>query len=198
MTDSLTDIDAALADIDAANGEDPNDLGGHPRSQAQGRLASIWLEQLDATASPEVQIAARAHHLRRWEIQRTDYPEGRAGYLKWRRDNKQHQADCAADILTSHGYGAESIKRVGELLLRQGLATDPETQLIEDAACLVFMQTQYEEMVARLDEDHMVDVVAKTLRKMSPGAIELAGSIELSDAGRTVLGRAVQTLGTAG
>lgn len=187
MSEQLVD---ALADIDAANGEDPNRLGDHPLAQAQGRLASIWLDQLAPHASSAVQIAARAHHLRRWELARTDYPDGRAGYLQWRRDNKMHQANSAADILTNHGFTDETINRVGELLTRQGLGTDAETQLVEDAACLVFVQTQFEEMVERLEHDHMVNVVAKTLTKMSPAAIELAVTIELSPEAQAVLSEA--------
>lgn len=190
MTAQLDDV---LADIDIANTADPKRLGDHPLARAQGQLASIWLDQLDPEAPIPVRIAARAHHLKRWEIARSDYPEGRSGYLRWRRDNKQHQANSAADILTNHGYTGETINRVGELLLRKALATDPDTQLLEDAACLVFIQTQFDEMVRRLGEEQMVDVVAKTLRKMSSSAIQLAGSIELSDSATAVLARAVAT-----
>lgn len=187
MSDPLQD---ALADIDAANSEDPSRLGDHPLAQAQGRLASLWLDQLAPQASPAVQIAARAHHLRRWELARTDYPDGRAGYLQWRRDNKMHQANSAADILANHGFTDETINKVGELLIRQDLSTDPDTQLVEDAACLVFVQTQFDEMVERLGHEHMVSVVAKTLTKMSPAAIDLAATIELSPEAAAVLAEA--------
>lgn len=188
----LTDV---LDAIDAANSADPNQHDGQPLALVQGQLATLWLSKLDDNPVPPVIIAARAHHLRRWELARSDYPDGRAGYLKWRRDNKMVQANAAADIMSTHGYGEEAINMVGELLLRKGLGTDPNTQLVEDAACLVFVETQFDEMVERLGHDHMVDVVARTLNKMSPAAIGLAGSIDISPASAAVLTDAVAAMG---
>ncbi len=196
LTESLGDVFAA---IDEANASDPNELTSGaqvsgPRAQIQGRLASEWLERLEPNASAELQVASRAHHLRRWELARTDYPEGRAGYLQWRRDNKAHQAESAASILTEADWSEESIDRVRQLLSRTRLRTDPETQLLEDVACLVFLETQFAPMVERTEHDHMVTIVAKTLRKMSAAGIEAAGTLSLTAAGQQVIGDAVQTL----
>ena len=188
----LTDV---LDAIDAANSADPNQHDGQPLALVQGQLATVWLSRLDDNPVPPVIIAARAHHLLRWELARSGYPDGRAGYLQWRRDNKMVQANAAADIMSTHGYGDEAINMVGELLLRKGLGTDPNTQLVEDAACLVFVETQFDEMVERLGHAHMVDVVARTLNKMSPAAIGLAGSIEISPASAAVLTDAVAAMG---
>jgi len=188
----LTDV---LDAIDAVNSADPNQHDGQPLALVQGQMATRWLAQLDSEPSESVIIAARAHHLRRWELARSDYPDGRSGYLQWRRDNKMHQANSAADIMSGHGYSDETIEQVGELLLRKGLGTDPDTQLVEDAACLVFVETQFEEMVERLEHDHMVDVVARTLNKMSPAAIALAAELPMSDAAAAVLTEAVARTG---
>jgi len=53
--------------------------------------------------------------------------------------------------------------------------------VFEDALCLVFLETQLAELAARLDDDKMLDVAAKTIRKMSPPALDLALTLDLSD-----------------
>ena len=157
-------------------------------------MASSWLDRLTPNASPALAVAARAHHLRRWELRRDTYPEGRAGYLKWRIDNKAHQAASAASILSEHDWPDDAIVRVRELLGRTKLRTDADTQTLEDVACLVFLETQFDKMVDETDRDHMVTIVAKTLKKMSQPAIELAGGIPVSDEGRAVIASAAATL----
>ena len=191
LTDSLAAIFVA---IDDANRRDPNALDAGPRALVEGQRATEWLERLVPDASPALQVAARAHHLRRWELQRSDYPEGRAGYLRWRRDNKAHQADATAAILDQADWPRDKIDRTRELLGRTQLRTDPETQALEDVACLVFLETQFAAMVERTDPDHMVTIVAKTLRKMSDQAIEAAGTLTLEPAGQRVISDAVASL----
>jgi len=188
----LTDVFAA---IDQANNEDPNRFGDAPLAQYQGIRASHWLAQLVPDPSDELQVAVRAHHLRRWELERGSYPEGRSGYLQWRRDNKAHQGACAAVILTAASWDGTAIERVRQLLTRTRLRTDPEVQALEDAACLVFVETQFETTAERLDHEHMVSVVAKTLKKMSDPAIALAAQQPLSQASQLVLADAIVTLG---
>lgn len=189
----LVGVDELLRAIDTANADDPNELDGKPLARFQGQLASRWLAEIAPKASLELQLAARAHHLRRWEIERTDFPAGRQGYLRWRRENKAHQADSLADLMADHELPAASIDRARTLLNRTKLRSDPETQALEDVACLVFLETQFEPMVARLDHDHLVGVVAKTLKKMSADAVTLAGSIELGAGAVAVLAAATET-----
>ena len=95
----MGDLVGAFAAIDAVNATDPRRVDGEPLALVQGELASVWLTKLEPDATEELQLVVRAHHLRRWELQRADYPEGRSGYLQWRRDNKAHQADALASIL---------------------------------------------------------------------------------------------------
>lgn len=179
-----------LAAIDLANASDPNMLDGRPRAQVEGERASAWLSELVPDPSDALRIAARAHHLRRWEIVRADFASGRAGYLRWRQANKQYQATQAAELTATHGYPLDVQARVATLLLRADLDSDTETQVLEDVACLVFLETQFESMVERLEDDHLVGVVAKTLKKMSPTAIEHVGAIELSEGAAAIVAQA--------
>lgn len=197
MRDLTEQLASVLAEIDEANRTDPNRFDEEPLALAQGRLASTWLERLATAPSAELSVACRGHHLRRWEISRGDYAEGRSGYLRWRRDNKAHQAETMARILERHRWPAPAIERVRELLGRAKLRSDGETQTLEDVACLVFLETQFGPMVDRTDHDHLVTIVAKTLRKMSPAAIDAAGEIELGDAENAVLTAAVASLESA-
>ena len=163
---------AAVAAIDAANAEDPNTLVGssEPLALAQGVAATRWARRLAIHPSEELLLAARAHHLRRWEVPRATYPEGRTGYLKWRADRKDAHARDAAEILDQAGYEATEIDRVGSILQKRRLKSDSEVQLFEDVVTLVFLETQLDETVEQLG-DKALDVLTKTLRKMSPSGI---------------------------
>ena len=98
-------LERALAAIDAANADDPHtiDIGGQPRAKelAHAELMTAWIERLVETPTDAQRLAARAHHLRRWISPRDTYPEGRAGYLKWRRDQGVRQAEEVTAILES-------------------------------------------------------------------------------------------------
>ncbi len=188
----------ALAAIDAANGGDPNTIlvrgTRRPKEQAHAELVSEWIEVLAPEAGEALQLAGRAHHLRRWAIPRADYPEGREGYLRWRRALHDFHAEQTAAILAEHGYDAGVIRRVSDLLHKRGLARgDSDAQVLEDALCLVFLETQYREIAERLTEEKLLDVTAKTLRKMSERAKALALELPLDPRDAATIRRAAGT-----
>lgn len=188
-------LERALAAIDAANADDPHTLvvrGAHrPKEQAHAELMTEWLGRLDPEADDAQHLAARAHHLRRWTSPRSSYPEGRAGYLRWRTALRKQHADEVAGILTEVGYDAATIERVQRLIRKEGLGTDPQVQTHEDALCLVFLETQLAATVDDLGDDKMLDVIAKTAAKMSPEALALVGDLPLRDADRALIARAL-------
>lgn len=187
---------STMAAIDDTNRQDPNGHDGQPLALVQGQAASRWLDELTTAPSDELRLAVRAHHLRRWELKRADYPTGRAGYLRWRHENKAHQADSLGTLMTNDGWSQSSTAYAKLLLGRTRLRSHAETQTLEDAACLVFLETQFASMVERTDHDHLVTIVTKTLKKMSPAAVTLAGSIGLTTTSQAVLADAVALLGT--
>lgn len=186
---------AAAAAIDAANAEDPNRVvvrgADEPLALAHGRLAAEWVGRLVPDAPEELLLAARAHHLRRWEVPRASYPEGKAGYHRWKRDQRARHADDVAAILTAAGYADGAVARVQALVRRDDLRTDPGAQAVEDAACLVFLETQLADVSTKLDRDHLLDVLRKTARKMSPAGLAAAAHVPLDDAGRALLAEAL-------
>ena len=189
-------FDQAIAAIDAANGDDPNtiDVDGvaRPKEQAHAEMMCEWVNRLDPDADELQLLAARAHHLRRWALPRSEYPEGRSGYLRWRTELKKRHAHEVGEILADVGYRTEEIERVKQIIEKRGLKTDPAVQTHEDALCLVFLQTQLDDTAAKLgDDDKAVDVLRKTAQKMSPAGLDHAGRLEFSPAGAALVRRAL-------
>jgi hypothetical protein len=184
-------FEAAIAAIDAANDGDPNvivvDGVERPKEPAHAEMVTTWVRRLDPEASEPLLLAARAHHLRRWTIARASYPTGRAGYLKWRKALHEQHARDVAEILERVGYDETTTARVQDLVRKRGLGKDPEVQTLEDALCLVFIQTQLRDLAARLDPETLPGVIEKTKRKMSDRAIAFALELDLTPDERALL-----------
>ncbi|MGQ0832316.1 MAG: DUF4202 domain-containing protein [Microthrixaceae bacterium] len=188
-------FEEAIEAIDARNAADPVTITvageARPKELAHAEMMTAWVQRLDPDATPEQLIAARAHHLRRWSIPRDTYPEGRAGYLRWRTAlRKQHAAEVAS-LLAEVGYDAAAVERVRAIVNKEGLGSDPAVQVHEDALCLVFLETQLADTAERLGDDKIVDVIRKTAAKMSQRALELAGELPMRPADRALVQRAL-------
>ncbi len=190
-------LDRGLEAIDAANADDPatTEVDGEQRSKELDHAERMtrWVAALDPEASPAQLLAARAAHLRRWVSPRTDYPDGRAGYLTWRSDQKKRQAAEVQALLEGVGYDSETADRVGVIVAKEHRSRDPQVQTHEDALCLTFLETGFDDLADRLGDEHTVTVLQRTIAKMSPVGLEAAGSIDLSDQGAALLGRALAT-----
>ena len=171
--------------IDAAHAADP-------QRAADGRAAELvyadrmeaWVERLVAPATPALRLAARAQHLERWLVPRTTFPEGRAGYLTWRRSLYTRQAERARELLLAAGIDAAEAADVATWVSKTGLRTNLGTQALEDAACLVFLENEIGAFAARhadYPREKFVDILRKTWRKMSPGAQAAAAALPLPD-----------------
>jgi hypothetical protein len=165
----LTDVFAA---IDAANALDPNtiDVDGRPQPAEllYGRRMSETLARLAPRASEHLRIAARGQHIERWTSPRASYPAGRVGYLKWRKDLQGFHARRIGDIMMAAGYDAGDVERVGALVRKERLKSDPDAQMIEDVACVVFLEHYLGDFLAKTDEEKLAGILAKTWNKMSP------------------------------
>lgn len=185
----------ALAAIDAANAADPNTITYNgeeqPKELCHSRLATEWLDRLAPEATEAQKLAARAHHLRRWEIPRDSYPKDRAGYLRWRTELGRFHAEETAKLLAEAGYEAETIERVKAIIRKRNLKGDPEVQTHEDVLCLVFLSTQLDMLAADLETDKLIEVLAKSLNKMSEEGRQQALRLSLNNAQRGILARAL-------
>ena len=176
----LTDVFAA---IDAANALDPNtiEVDGQPQPAelAYGRRMSETLARLAPRASEHLRIAGRGQHIERWTSPRASYPAGRVGYLKWRKDLQGFHARRIGDIMMAAGYDAGDVERVGALVRKERLKSDPDAQMIEDVACVVFLEHYLGDFLAKTDEGKLAGILAKTWNKMSPRGRDEARKLAL-------------------
>jgi hypothetical protein len=146
--------------------------------------AQRMTERLDRfqPGSPDyIQLAARSQHIGRWEIPRSTYPMDKKGYLQWRNAEKIHHTQVAGPILERCGFDASTIEKVKFLLLKKELQTNADTQLLEDVICLVFIEHYLEEFASRHEDEKVVDILYKTMKKMSDRGLEEAGKISVSE-----------------
>lgn len=189
---------AVITRIDEANSSDPTLIEYQGRELRKeplhAELMTSWMLRLDPDAGPLSMIAARGHHIRRWTRPRSDHPDGRSGYLRWRSAAQRFHAEEVAEIMRSEGYDDESIDRVGRLIRKQGLGVDPAVQVHEDARCLVFLDTQLDQTADRVGDAEMVAILIKTLPKMSPRGIEAAMTLELGTRAASLVQQAVDVV----
>lgn len=164
----------ALRLIDLANSADPHgevwEGRTYPKELLYGMRMTEWLERLCPEASDILRIAARGQHLRRWEVPRDSYPATREGYLRWRSFLYGFHGDRVAELMEQAGYEPADAERVRKILQKRGLKADPEVQLIEDVACLVFLEHYFPAFAASQDSEKLVGIVRKTWSKMSETA----------------------------
>ncbi|UTF61412.1 DUF4202 domain-containing protein [Gilvimarinus sp. DA14] len=185
-------LDAALADIDAANRQDPNLEGdGTPKELLYAQRMSDELMAFAPDASANLQIAARAQHIERWVIPRSEYPMDKAGYKKWRTQLAKHHAQRTVEIMQAHDFSDQDCQRVADMLQKKRLKLDSEVQALEDVICLVFIKYYLEEFAAKHDDDKLIDIIRKTWNKMSPQGHEAALKIELPPAMASLVQKAL-------
>ncbi|MGI4751564.1 MAG: DUF4202 domain-containing protein [Janthinobacterium lividum] len=188
---SATQLQEAFAKFDAYNATDPNKEEFEGKSYPKEVLyAERMTKKLNdyAPNSPEyMQLAVRCQHIGRWEIARNSYPMDRPGYLMWRSQLKLHHTKIAGPILAAIGYDAETIDKVKALLLKKQLHQNPDTQLIEDVICLVFVEFYLDDFTKQHSEEKMIDILRKTLKKISPRGIEEALKISMTEHVRNMI-----------
>lgn len=185
----------AITQFDRINAEDPRteqvDGRLEPKELAYARRMTAALEQFEPDASEALRLAARAQHVERWSMPRSDYASGRAGYKRWRTRLMQHHAEVATRVLREVGYEEETIERVASLLRKQGLKRDPEVQTLEDVICLVFLEYYFDDFAGEHDDDKLVAILRKTWGKMSERGREAALRLDLSPEATRLVGRAL-------
>jgi hypothetical protein len=133
-----------------------------------------WLLRLEPDASEAVQLAARGHTLRRWEIPRDRYPNDTTGYHAWRDATATHSADAVESLLRPIGYPDPLIRRISQLIRRELSPHDNDAQLLEDADCLAFLELKLIDYLDRWDDEKLTRILHGTWMKMSERARALA------------------------
>jgi hypothetical protein len=193
-------FDKAKALIDAANCEDPNreisEGKDWPKELLYSRRMSDMLERYAPDADDAMKLAVSAQHIQRWKSPRSDYPMDRKGYHQWRTELNKFHADTVADLLAKAGYENTFIARVTQAVGKKSPKTNPDTQLLEDVAGLVFLEHYLLDFAGRhpeYDEQKWLDIIRRIWNKMSAQAHQfvLAGHIKLPDSLAVLIKQAV-------
>jgi hypothetical protein len=188
-------FEEAIRLIDEAHAKDPNTIliGGieMPYELHYANQMTKYLGKHDPSASEILRLAVRAQHLRRWEVPRSSYPMNRQGYFAWRTSLKNRQAVQAEEICLGCGYGPADAARVAALIRKENMRRDSECQVLEDVACLVFLDDQFEEFEKEHDENKIIGILKKTWGKMSDRGHELALQIRMSDRAKELVTKAL-------
>ena len=192
----MSPLEEAFRRFDEANAEDPNrevvDGEALPKELVYAQRMTRRLDAFAPGAPETVKLAARAQHIRRWEVPRDEYAEGRAGYLKWRTDLYKRHGDIAAQIMQEVGYDERTIERVQTLLRKRGLKTDPEVQLLEDVICLVFLEHYFHDFAQKHPEEKLIPIVRKTWSKMTSKGHQAALALDYEPHDLALIRKALQ------
>lgn len=175
MLPESSSLTLTLAKIDAANLADPNQdvLAGKQQAKeyVYSQHMTEWLFRLTDTPSELMQIACRAQHLERWKMPRASYPEGRKGYYQWRIACGEMHGRRAAEIMAECGYQPDDCTQVETIISKRQLRHDENTQLLEDVACLVFLERYFADFYQQnpeYDKEKWLRIVRRTWDKMTP------------------------------
>ena len=172
--------------IDTAHSADPaRAADGRPAELVYGERVAAWVARLAPAAPPLLLLAARCQHLERWLTPRATFPEGKVGYLSWRRSLYVKQAERARSLLIAAGVDTPAAAEVATWVSKTGLKTNAGTQALEDAAVLVFLENEISAFAAQhadYPREKFVDILKKTWRKLSPAAQQAALGLTLPPA----------------
>ncbi|MBU1264841.1 MAG: DUF4202 domain-containing protein [Gammaproteobacteria bacterium] len=186
MIENTERFSRAMALFDAANAEDPNLDEGQPKELLYAQRMSDMIARFAPDASEASQLAVRAQHIQRWMVPRNTYPMTKEGYHAWRTGLYTFQADSAGELMRQAGYDDAMIERVKKAVGKRGIKSNPDTQMLEDIAGLVFIEhymLAFALSKPEYDEEKWLEIIRKTWKKMSKAAqaFALSGKIELPE-----------------
>ena len=192
-------LDKVISQIDVMNADDPRriEVDGENRSFEHiyaERITDV-LQLMYPEASELLRIAARAQHLRRWDIHRDDYETGRDGYNRWRKACREHHVELTGKVMHEHGFDDKDIARVAMFLKKQQLKKDYDSQALENVVDVVFLKYYWDDFKSKYseyDDDKMIDIIGKTLRKMSSEGHEAALALDMPEETRRLVMAAVE------
>ena len=176
----------AIKLFDEYNSADPNG-----KEVVYAQRMSDRLDKFKPDAAEHIRLAIRCQHIGRWQIPRNTFPDGKKGYIAWRNKLKDHHAGIAGGILEKAGYDRSMIDMVQDLLEKKDLRSNPDTQLLEDVVCLVFVEFYLEDFASKHDDAKVIDILSRTFKKMTQHAIDVATSFNLPSHAKDLMSKAV-------
>ena len=190
-------LDVIFQGIDAINREDrAREQDGstlEPRDWLYGVRMSAALDKLAPDASLALKVACRAQHLARHRLPRDRYPMNREGYLRWRRDQARAHAELLEGIMRDAGAADDEIARATSIVQKKKLRKDEEAQILEDVACLVFLEHYAADFATEHPRQKVIDIVQKTWRKMGARGQAAAGAWPMPEGVRALVAEALKS-----
>ena len=184
-------FEEAVVLMDAANTEDPNtdvdlDAKEWPKELLYSHRMADMIERYKPEADHVNQLAVRGQHIQRWKSPRDAFPMDRKGYHQWRKQLYTFHATTTADLMEKAGFDEVSLERVRQSIGKIGIKVNPDTQLLEDIAGLVFIEhymLAFAEKHPEYTEEKWIDIIQKTWNKMSDDAhkYSLSGELKLPE-----------------
>ena len=202
MSQQQQTFNKAIELIDTANSEDPNqenvDGKDWPKELIYSHRMTEMLQRFAPDADDAVKLAVHAQHVQRWKSDRNDYPEGRQGYFQWRTGLYKFHAETTGELLAQAGYDEDFIGRVKQAVGKRALKINPDSQMLEDVADLVFIEHYMLAFAGKhpeYEEAKWIDIIRKTWKKMSKNAQEfaLSGAVKLPEPLIPLIQKAVST-----
>jgi len=188
-------LENTLIAIDNINREDPKSIlidgQAIPNELLYGQYMTTCLQQYWPNSHELLQIAVRAQHIKRWHLKRDEFPEGKAGYLNWRKELGRYHASLTKSLMLENGYTEEDSEKTASILRKEKLKSNSDTQTLEDVACLVFLQHYFDEFSAKHTEEKIIRILQMTWGKMSEEAHNIALSLTLPDHLAALVGKAL-------
>jgi hypothetical protein len=186
MIENQERFSRAMSLFDAANAEDPNQDEGQPKELLYAQRMSDMIARFAPEASEASQLAVRAQHIQRWKVPRNTYPMTKEGYHAWRTGLYTFQADSAGELMRQAGYDDAMIERVKKAVGKRGIKSNPDTQMLEDVAGLVFIEhymLAFAHSKPDYDEAKWLEIIRKTWKKLSKNAqvFALSGQVKLPE-----------------
>ncbi|GHE87258.1 DUF4202 domain-containing protein [Thalassotalea profundi] len=180
MSEKLNNV---LNSIDRINSQDPNVtiVGGieKPKELLYGQYMSECLAQHWPDADEYLQIAVRAQHIKRWHLKRSDFSEGKQGYLTWRKALGLFHAQTTKELMIDYGYEEVEAETTSRIIRKENLKSNQQSQTLEDVACLVFLQHYFEDFATKHSEEKIIRILQLTWRKMSEKGHNIALTLTL-------------------
>lgn len=191
----MSQLQKVLHAIDAINSADINltfvDGISHPKELLYGQYMSACLDNYWPNASECLQIAVRAQHVKRWHLKRTEFAEGKKGYFAWRKELGIFHAETAKALMLDFGYSEDEAGATAAIIRKENLKSNPESQTLEDVACLVFLQYYFDAFAAKHKEEKIIRILQLTWGKMSTQGQEIALGLTLPSHLAILVGKAL-------
>lgn len=176
--------------IDQANSQDPNteiyNAQSLPKESLYATRMSEMLARFNPNADELMQIAVRGQHIERWQSPRSNFAMNKQGYHQWRSALYIFHASRVIELMQQVGFNEAQQQRVYAAVAKQDIKRNPDSQLVEDIASLVFIEhymLAFTSTKPDYDEQKWLGIIRRTWQKMSVEARDfvLGGNVTLPE-----------------